>query len=89
MKEEIKNYSYGLGIIDPETNVNDQVDIVHMAFYPEPPTEKDKQSLWEELRNDDEFGITKIVDRLQMIELPENIVEQVWEDMEQAGKDNA
>ena len=78
---DTKEYNYGLGAIDPESVRNDQADIVHMAFYPFAPTEADMNDLKTELKEDDEFGLTAIADRLEIVELPEELVKQALADM--------
>ena len=78
--QEVEKYRYGLGAIDPSVIRNDQADIVHMTFYIHLPTQADIDELKKELGEDEELGLTKIADRLEIIELPENLVHKVMSD---------
>lgn len=66
---EIKDIKYGLMDIDPQTlnQETGMVDISHFVGYWNEPTKQDAESLLEELKNDKEFGLTEIADRLQII----------------------
>jgi hypothetical protein len=74
---DLKDIKYGLIAIDPQTlnKETGTVDITHFVGYWNEPTKQDAESLLEELKNDKEFGLTEIADRLQIIEAPEEIVD--------------
>ena len=54
-------------------------DIVHFVGYLKQPTETDIENLREELRTDEEFGLTDIIDRLVIFEAPQEIVDSYLE----------
>lgn len=70
----IKDIKYGLIAVDP-TQEGDMKDILHFCGYWNKPSKEDAESLLEELKTDEEFGLTEIADRLVIIPAPEDIVE--------------
>jgi hypothetical protein len=70
----IKDIKYGLIAIDP-TQEGDMKDILHFCGYWNKPSKKDAESLLEELKTDEEFGLTEIADRLVILPAPEDIIE--------------
>lgn len=70
----IKDIKYGLIVIDPNQE-GDFKDIIHFVGYWEEPTKEDAQHLYEELKTDEEFGLTKIIDNLVILPASEEIVE--------------
>lgn len=78
---EITDCEYWVIVIDPEDiTENGDVAIVHMCGYIEEPTKEEIDSLKEELRTDEEFGLTEIVDRLEIYPAPQEILEQIYKD---------
>ena len=61
--KDIEDYKYGIAVFDSKIQDQKYVDLVHIALYKEKPTENDMNSLKEELKNDPEFGLTKISER--------------------------
>jgi len=51
-------------------------DIVHFVGFWDKPTELDINNIKEELRTDNEFGLTDISDRLLIFEAPQEIVDE-------------
>jgi len=60
----LNTVSHGLIVLDPDTLNEGMVDIVHFCGYWSPPTQDDINHLKEELKTDEEFGLTEIADRL-------------------------
>jgi hypothetical protein len=76
MSEEknVKNIKYGLMVIDP-TQESEMMHIIHFVGYWEEPTKLDAIALREELMTDEEFGLTDIAYRLDILPAPGYIVE--------------
>lgn len=74
---DLRDIKYGLMVIDPETldESTDTLEIVHFVGYWNEPTLDDANSLREELRTDEEFGLTEIADRLEIYPAPDEVVE--------------
>lgn len=72
---DIKDIKYGLIVIDP-TQEEEMMDILHFVGYWNKPTKKDADSLRQELMTDEEFGLTKIAHRLDILPAPNYIVKQ-------------
>lgn len=79
MKEEpkLKDIISGLIVVDPESydEETNTVEIVHFCGYWDEVTQDDVDALRRELAEDDEFGVTDIVDRLEIIECPEEMLD--------------
>ena len=71
----LKEIKYGLIVIDP-TQEGDMMDILHFVGYWNKPTKKDADSLREELMVDEEFGLTEIAHRLDILPAPDYIVKE-------------
>ena len=69
--EDIK---YGLMVINPDQDPVD-MDVLHFCGYANKPGEVEVAALREELLTDEEFGLTKHMDKLVILEAPEYIVE--------------
>ena len=52
------------------------MDILHFVGYWDKPTKKDADLLREELMTDEEFGLTEIAHRLDILPAPNYIVKQ-------------
>ena len=83
MNEELnpKDIKYGLMVIDP-TQEGEMMDIIHFVGYWEEPTKEDVSQLREELMTDEEFGLTEIAHRLDILPAPDYIVEEFMKDSE-------
>ena len=73
--QSVKDIKYGLMVIDP-TQEGEMMDILHFVGYWEKPTKTDVDSLREELINDEEFGLTEIAHRLDILPAPDYIVKE-------------
>jgi hypothetical protein len=73
--QSFKDIKYGLMVIDP-TQEGEMMDILHFVGYWKKPTKTDADSLREELINDEEFGLTEIAHRLDILPAPDYIVEE-------------
>ena len=82
MNEELnpKDIKYGLMVIDP-TQEGEMMDIIHFVGYWEEPTKEDVSQLREELMTDEEFGLTEIAHRLDILPAPDYIVEEFMKDL--------
>jgi hypothetical protein len=67
--------NYGLIVIDP-SEVGDLKTILHFCGYQEPITERDIESLREELKTDPEFGLQDKWDKVVITEAPEEILKE-------------
>ena len=70
-----KDIKYGLMVIDP-TQESEMMDILHFVGYWEKPTQTDADSLRQELLTDEEFGLTEIAHRLDILPAPDYIVQE-------------
>ncbi len=75
MDKDVKDIKYGLMVIDPEQE-GEMKDILHFVGYWEEPTKMDADLLREELMTDEEFGLTEIANRLNILPAPDYIVEE-------------
>jgi hypothetical protein len=75
MEPNIKDVKYGLIVIDP-IQEGEMMDILHFVGYWDKPTKKDADLLREELMTDEEFGLTEIAHRLDILPAPNYIVKQ-------------
>ena len=70
-----KDIKYGLIVIDP-IQEGEMMDILHFVGYWNEPTKNDANSLREELMEDEEFGLTEIAHRLDILPAPDYIVKE-------------
>ena len=70
-----KEITHGLIAVDP-TQEGEMLDILHFAGYWTEPSKEDAESLREELMNDEEFGLTDIAHRLDILPATKDIVEE-------------
>ena len=75
-----KDIKYGLIVIDP-TQEGDMLDILHFCGYWKEPTKEDADSLREELISDEEFGLTEIAHRLDILPAPDYIIKHYIENI--------
>lgn len=75
MEPNIKDVKYGLIVINP-IQEGEMMDILHFVGYWDKPTKKDADLLREELMTDEEFGLTEIAHRLDILPAPNYIVKQ-------------
>lgn len=72
MKLNPKTIKYGLIVVDP----TQKDDILHFVGYWDKPTKQDIDSLREELMKDEEFGLTEIANRLDILYCPEHLLKK-------------
>jgi hypothetical protein len=75
-----KDIKYGLMVVDP-TQEGEMMDIIHFVGYWKEPTKNDATQLREELMTDEEFGLTEIAHRLDILPAPDYIVEEFMKDL--------
>jgi hypothetical protein len=75
-----KDIKYGLMVVDP-TQEGEMMDIIHFVGYWEEPNKNDATQLREELMTDEEFGLTEIAHRLDILPAPDYIVEEFMKDL--------
>ena len=75
-----KDIKYGLMVVDP-TQEGEMMDIIHFVGYWKEPTKNDAAQLREELMTDEEFGLTEIAHRLDILPAPGYIVEEFMKDL--------
>lgn len=71
----VKDIKYGLIVVDP-TQEGEMMDILHFVGYWEKPNKSDASQLRDELMTDEEFGLTEIAHRLDILPAPDYIVEE-------------
>jgi len=74
-EHNIKDIKYGLMVIDP-TQEGEMMDILHFVGYWNKPTKIEADSLREELVTNEEFGLTEIAHRLDILPAPDYIVQE-------------
>jgi hypothetical protein len=70
---KLSEIKYGLIVIDPEQG-GDMLDILHFCGYWTEPTKRDADYLREELMKDEEFGLTEIAHRVEILPAPDYIL---------------
>ena len=80
-EQQVKDIKYGLMVIDP-TQEGEMMDILHFVGYWNKPTLRDANLLREELMTDEEFGLTEIAHRLDILPAPDYIVQEYIKDIE-------
>ncbi len=70
-----KDIKYGLIVIDP-TEDDEYKNILHFVGYWDEPSKEDVDSLREELMSDEEFGLTEIAHRLEILPAPDYIIKR-------------
>lgn len=70
-----KDIKYGLIVVDPNQE-GEMLDIIHFVGYWNKPTKVDADSLRKELMTDEEFGLTEIAHRLDILPAPDDIVQE-------------
>ena len=76
----VKDIKYGLIVVDP-TQESEMMDILHFVGYWTEPTKNDAKLLREELMTDEEFGLTEIIYRLDILPAPDYIVKEYVKDL--------
>ena len=71
---------YGLMVVDP-TQEGEMMDIIHFVGYWTAPPKNNAAQLREELMTDEEFGLTEIAHRLDILPAPDYIVEEFMKDL--------
>ena len=72
---KLKDIKYGLIAIDSAQEDDEFLDILHFCGYKEKPTQHEADELYKELSEDEEFGLTDIIDRIIILPAPDDIVE--------------
>jgi len=80
-KLSVKDIKYGLIVVDP-TQESEMMDILHFVGYWSEPTENDAKLLRKELMTDEEFGLTEIAHRLDILPAPDYIVKEYIKDLD-------
>jgi len=70
-----KDIKYGLMVVDPNQE-GEMLDIIHFVGYWSKPNKADADSLRTELMTDEEFGLTEIAHRLDILPAPDYIVQE-------------
>jgi len=83
--KDIFDAKAGLAVVNPELKDENNSGIVHVVFYTKKPTKKDIKELQKELGEDEEFGLTKIADSLEIYQLTKKDVEKYIEFMDEQG----
>lgn len=71
----MEKFTHGLIVVD-EDQKGEDVDILHFIGYWKEPTQRDADLLREELKNDPEFGLQEIWEKVLILPAPENILKE-------------
>lgn len=86
------NIKYGIIAIDKrqieEGDKDGMVDVIHFCGYENEPTIKEYEDLYRELGEDESFGLTEIIQFIELAPAPEDIVERFKEEIIEAEKNN-
>jgi hypothetical protein len=77
----VKDIKYGLIVVD-SAQESEMIDILHFVGYWTEPTKNDANLLREELMTDEEFGLTEIAYRLDILPAPDYIVKEYIKDLD-------
>jgi hypothetical protein len=70
-----RDIKYGLIVIDPSQE-GESFSVLHFSGYWEEPTQTDVDNLRKELTEDKSFGLTQLIDQLEILPAPQYIVDQ-------------
>ena len=79
MENVFEELQHWLAAVKKTENEEEAVRIYHLCGYEEKPTQEDKDELKTELREDKEFGLTDIVDDLEIIYVPQDIIKSYFD----------
>jgi hypothetical protein len=82
-----REIKYGLIVIDPSQE-GDMFSILHFAGYWNEPKQADVDDLRRELAEDKSFGLTLLIDQLEILPAPDYIVQQAVKDITEQEKNN-
>lgn len=69
-------FTHGIIAVNPtKPDENDNLTVLHFTGFWNEPTEADVLSLWEELNENDGFGLQDQMHDIELIPAPEDIVE--------------
>jgi hypothetical protein len=75
-----RDIKYGLIVVDPSQE-GDMLDVLHFCGYWNKPTQVDVDNLRKELTEDKSFGLTRLMDQLEILPAPQSIVDQFVKDI--------
>jgi len=75
-----RDIKYGLIAVDPKQE-GDMLTILHFTGYFEEPTQIDVDNLRKELAEDKSFGLTLLMDQLEILPAPQYIVDRYVKDI--------
>ena len=70
-----RDIKYGLIVVDPSQE-GDMLDVLHFCGYWNEPTQVDVDNLRKELTEDKSFGLTQLIDQLEILPAPQYIIDQ-------------
>lgn len=75
MNKKLSTITHGLMVIDSESDDGESGVVIHFVGYWAEPTKEDVEHLYEELKNDEEFGLNEIIDRLIILPATKEVIE--------------
>ena len=76
MEEKFEKFTHGIMVIDPKNpNEDGSIPVRHFVGYWEEPDEDAVMDLYDELKTDKEFGLTEIIDDLELVPATEDVLE--------------
>lgn len=72
---KVTDIKYGLIVIDSEEEGDK--NILHFCGYENPVTKEDADALRHELMTDEEFGLTEIIHRLDILPCPDELLKRI------------
>jgi len=65
--ENLEGCTYGIIVVDPESQNDKDIEMVHFVGYWEKPDKEDFEDVKRELKEDDQFGLVDIAEKLEYI----------------------
>lgn len=76
MTKKFEKFTHGIMVIDPENlNEDGSIPVYHFVGYWEEPNENAVMDVYEELRSDEEFGLTEKIDELEIVPATQEVIE--------------
>ena len=72
----MEKFTHGIMVVD-RNNPNDDgtIPVVHFVGYWDEPSENDVYGLYNELKTDEEHGLTDTIDELDLVSAPQHVLD--------------
>jgi hypothetical protein len=76
MTENFEKFTHGIMVIDPENlNEDGSIPVRHFVGYWQEPRKDDVLGLYDELKDDEQFGLTEIIDDLELVPATQEVID--------------